>query len=779
MGNLSNTKKLLIGLFLVVFLGGLLLLVRQLQERQDPRSRAAGEAVNFTITPSTQNVTLGNNATFDIALQAQTNNTTGIDITLSFDPTKVQTATWQPAAHGFSNTLNNGVVNMTAGTIRFTVVNVDPTQMPSTIQLGRVVLTTKALGTSNLSISKSQVTAAGIDTALPVNPITPATYTVNPVPTNTPLPTATPIPPTPTRTPTPLPPTNTPTVTPTRTPTPLPPTATTAPLVGDYNRDGKVDLLDFNLWKDEYLEVVPTRQADGNNDTIIDLVDFAIWRNVYIKATANSPSTPTLLASYVMKKDTPGNVPYGPSLYFPRKFVVGKGISGLNIVSTGSFNEWDLYTGVPPLSSLEDTVTLYLNRPATLAVIWRENNDMPLPTWLTNWTPSGTVQVQPDPYTFVPNQGTYPVYKKSFPAGKVTLGAIINPGQTICSTGCTYTPAQRRGYYVLLAEENGQPSTPPSVPAGKEVPLANQKCPAWVHDQYVTTGPDGKKYATWHNIVDPVYWCTFGHEHGADPRLLSPDYVNAFEYTASKHGMTEGHPGFKNMVFNSGGYRWMIMSHLGTAGRARLCNSFHTVEIAAVDPATSEIVADLKFMGNFGPAVSNTEDRPLSPPECPDQFTNARTIANTGLRKIPVLNIPGTPAGYEPWRLGPEGTVLGFENSFLINQFDTITTCEDLTCATLQNTGNTGTNRFYQGSTFAVKAGSKGQNTGTFCTDPLGREFLDCNDHHAIKQYLKPGFYGKITSDGTMDHESFGRMWSEPRTAQPANRENAVTTGPN
>jgi hypothetical protein len=379
MGNLSNTKKLLIGLFLVVFLGGLLLLVRQLQERQDPRSRAAGEAVNFTITPSTQNVTLGSNATFDIGLQAQTNNTTGVDITMNFDPTKVQTATWQPAAHGFSNTLNNGVVNMTAGTIRFTVVNVDPTQMPSTIQLGRVVLTTKALGTSNLSISKSQVTAAGIDTALPVNPITPATYTVNPVPTNTPLPTATPIPPTPTRTPTPTPTPVPPTVTlntnpqvtsiphngtvglawsstnatsctatgdwtgtktvsgtqtvgpftgprtltftltctgaggsraatttvqvTAPTPTPIPPTpttaptATTAPLVGDYNRDGKVDLLDFNLWKDEYLEVVPSRQADGNNDTVIDLVDFAIWRNVYIKATTPSPTSPLSTAT--------------------------------------------------------------------------------------------------------------------------------------------------------------------------------------------------------------------------------------------------------------------------------------------------------------------------------------------------------------------------------------------------------------------------------------------------------------------------------------------------
>src|SRR5438067_7518874 len=49
-------------------------------------------------------------------------------------------------------------------------------------------------------------------------------------------------------------------------------------------------------------------------------------------------------------------------------------------------------------------------------------------------------------------------------------------------------------------------------------PVAGQMCPSWVHDQYVTVGPDGKTYATWHPPVDPQYGCYFGHEHGADPR---------------------------------------------------------------------------------------------------------------------------------------------------------------------------------------------------------------------------------------------------------------------
>ena len=43
-------------------------------------------------------------------------------------------------------------------------------------------------------------------------------------------------------------------------------------------------------------------------------------------------------------------------------------------------------------------------------------------------------------------------------------------------------------------------------------------CSPEVHDQYATAGPDGKKYPTWHPPVDPASGCTFGHEHGRDPR---------------------------------------------------------------------------------------------------------------------------------------------------------------------------------------------------------------------------------------------------------------------
>jgi hypothetical protein len=44
------------------------------------------------------------------------------------------------------------------------------------------------------------------------------------------------------------------------------------------------------------------------------------------------------------------------------------------------------------------------------------------------------------------------------------------------------------------------------------------ECGKEIHDRFATVGPDGKKYPTWHPPVDPVSGCSFGHEHGRDPK---------------------------------------------------------------------------------------------------------------------------------------------------------------------------------------------------------------------------------------------------------------------
>lgn len=75
----------------------------------------------------------------------------------------------------------------------------------------------------------------------------------------------------------------------------LPPgvTPTTAPqrVEGDANGDNSVDILDFNIWRDEFLGNSQTKQADFNGDGVVDLLDFAIWRNA-IAAPNPSPTSP-------------------------------------------------------------------------------------------------------------------------------------------------------------------------------------------------------------------------------------------------------------------------------------------------------------------------------------------------------------------------------------------------------------------------------------------------------------------------------------------------------
>ncbi len=58
----------------------------------------------------------------------------------------------------------------------------------------------------------------------------------------------------------------------------------------------------------------------------------------------------------------------------------------------------------------------------------------------------------------------------------------------------------------------------PSKALGVWTPGAGDTCTPAVHDRYVAVGPDGKLYPTWHPPVDPASGCTFGHEHGRDPR---------------------------------------------------------------------------------------------------------------------------------------------------------------------------------------------------------------------------------------------------------------------
>lgn len=73
-------------------------------------------------------------------------------------------------------------------------------------------------------------------------------------------------------------------VNPTATPTPgTNPTATPVPgcplkSTGDANCDGKKDLIDFEIWRQEFTNVRTTKTADFDGTGTVTIVDFEIWR---------------------------------------------------------------------------------------------------------------------------------------------------------------------------------------------------------------------------------------------------------------------------------------------------------------------------------------------------------------------------------------------------------------------------------------------------------------------------------------------------------------------
>ncbi len=74
---------------------------------------------------------------------------------------------------------------------------------------------------------------------------------------------------------------------------------------------------------------------------------------------------------------------------------------------------------------------------------------------------------------------------------------------------------------LACTQDSYGPQTAPngfSVAFGIWTPGPSDTCTLATHDKYSVVGPDGKLYPTWHPPVDPETGCSFGHEHGRDPR---------------------------------------------------------------------------------------------------------------------------------------------------------------------------------------------------------------------------------------------------------------------
>jgi hypothetical protein len=374
-----------------------------------------------------------------------------------------------------------------------------------------------------------------------------------------------------------------------------------------------------------------------------------------------------------------------------------------------------------------DWFAVTLNRPARVAVVWRGGPSVA--SCFAAWTPGPDIRA-----TQAGDAKTWPTFWRDVPAGDLVL----------CGVNAGLDGQVRNTYLLFLAEEGGHPS-------GDPLPgvAPNETCPDWLHDRWG---------GGWHPQIDPVAWCYYRHEHGTDPSYFGGDWP-VFGVAAIAAGMPEAHAGFKVYVVDAGdGFVWRFVHHFGTASLARACVAHHETQIAVRD-AGGTLLADLRFLGNFGTAVNTNTGVPLSPAACPDQAT---TATGTGERRIPVATDGGTL--YEPWRFDQRGNALGLHGAFVVNSGEGIVVCDTNQCATPVATGFSGTHRFLIPTTdggrvllWLTDAGHGGD--GRFCTDPMGMEVRDCDATDAVAQYVAPGL---DLTYGCGDHAADMRGWGRP-----------------
>ena len=442
----------------------------------------------------------------------------------------------------------------------------------------------------------------------------------------------------------------------------------------------------------------------------------------------------------------------------------------LKVDDAGEYEGWDLLTTPENpaffggIAEGEKWLELTLTRDARLGVVWGEGKDVP--GWLESWTEGEEVELGGDGYR---------VYEQDFGAGEVTLPA----------------PAPSTNYHLLLAEEGGEPSDAPSVPEGEEEPEVGQPCPAWVHDQYQAEGPDGQLYPSWHPQIDPVYTCTFGHEHGSNPDLLPGDHEVVFGYVADKLDQDESNEGFKNFIMEDGdGNTWMLTVHGKTSSVRRYCTQFHTVKVKVVDPE-GELLADLHYKGDFGHS-RNADSDVIQPQECDEDQEEIKRASPFTAKSFPDADGEGVD-GLEQWLTqvhtdvlsGAEsGNLLGLATfSYVMYFINPALLCTDDRCENTV-TKSSGERRYLIPVDAPGIDANRAAEDGTFYTDPYGNELRSEDDDDAVEQFVKPDLDVRLTGNiatTCIADDAFDMAYScdgnaaEPLNATPdMNLENAL-----
>ena len=463
-------------------------------------------------------------------------------------------------------------------------------------------------------------------------------------------------------------------------------------------------------------------------------------------ATPTAPaahiSGPALVRGYLVSPPAGwGTWQTAGTVYRPRQFVPGQTISDPTyptdtVVDASIYRGFDTLTtynvGLQRRLAMDGWMTVRLDRPATVVVVWRGGN--PRAACFTGWDAG-----QPVAITRHGRTRTHPTFVRVVTDTLAVCGVNTGAGDV----GVRDTPV------LLFGEADGSPTLDP--PGGI---APNRTCPASLVDT-----------AGWTPQIDPTYWCYTRADHGSNPNTCYPGYDPQYGVAARAMGMNEPYPGFKTLVFDAvdGRTRWCLTVHMGTTGMGRICEPIHSATITAIDRATGAVLADVHLLLDFGPSVHNDSGRTLTPSACPDQGQDAidRGVQPGARRRIPIV---GATQGYEPWTPWlAHARQFAWAGPFTLNTYDAKTSCDSLGCTSLVPSGGSGSLIYFQGSTFgfAYPAGTA-LPTGTFCTDPMGRNVVACGSAGAVAQYVSPALVGRTVRTGAnraQDVDGFGAAY--------------------
>jgi len=282
------------------------------------------------------------------------------------------------------------------------------------------------------------------------------------------------------------------------------------------------------------------------------------------------------------------------------------------------------------------------------------------------------------------------------------------------------------------------------VPVPNPAPnVSGQMCPAWAHDLWVVTGPNGKLYRTWHPATQPTGMagtgCNFDHSHGTqrDPRQSAAENtLPAYGYDADLHGMAEPHAGFKTEWANKGDCNTLegfcstsdlkLTVHMGTAGAGRLTLEMHTFIFDMVGDRGS--IVHVRGMASTGDAITQCDPIP--------DVSGARGFRMIGMPKDQA-NACEISSPYEVWQFH-----LAVGNNIIVSKFATF---DGVTVGrrqanrslVLESTGQTWPYAPYSGCQHDVYFGG-------FTL----RNNVDGPDMHGVRQYIKLGAdNGSVTLD--------------------------------